>query len=236
SLSTPLGMDAQHPRLSWKLNNASDGARQTAYQLQVSSNTALLTKGHRNVWDSGRVQSDKSIGVVYAGPPLAPSKRYYWRVLVWGRDGKPYPASDASWWETGLLEQANWKAKWIAYEEPVERAVRESGAAWITNADAEVTADGNTQNDFRFEFEVMNSIRESVLYVTGQDTASAWLNGKRVVDASPLPASGSRPWKKYEMHVVTEEIHKGKNVLAVEVTRYAKHGQQPARNPSQAPM
>jgi alpha-L-rhamnosidase len=235
-LITPLGMDAPHPQLSWKLHDARDGARQTAYQVQVASNTALLTNGNPDVWDSGRVQSDKSVGVVYSGPPLAPSKRYYWRVLVWGRDGKPYPASDASWWETGLLEQANWKAKWIAYEEPVERAVRESRAAWITNADAEVTADGNTRHDFRFQFEVKNSIRESVLYVTGQDTASAWLNAKKVLDASPLLASGSLPWKKYEMHAVTEEIHKGKNVLAVEVTRYAKHGQQPARNPSQTPM
>ena len=113
SLSTPLGMDAKAPLLSWKIQDSRPGARQSAYELQVASSNSTLTAGKADVWDSGRVESGESIGVSYAGPALAPSKRYFWRVLAWDRDGKPYPTSDASWWETGLLDQGNWKANWI---------------------------------------------------------------------------------------------------------------------------
>src|SRR5580658_7217794 len=134
---TPMGMDVANPVLSWKLQDASDGAEQTAYEIQVASNRALLETGKPDIWDSKRVESGDSIGANYGGPGLAPSRRYFWRVFVWGREGKSYPPSDVSWWETGLLRQENWKAKWTGYEEPEHRNVRESGAEWITNAEAE---------------------------------------------------------------------------------------------------
>jgi len=62
------------------------------------------------------VQSENSIQVVYAGKELTPGTRYYWRVTVWGADGKAYPSSDAAWFETGLMDLKNWKAAWIGYE------------------------------------------------------------------------------------------------------------------------
>src|SRR6266481_10202066 len=111
SLITPLGMDAKRPVLSWKLQDTSAGAQQTAYEIQVASTSALLKAGKPDIWDSKRVESGDSIGAAYGGPALAPSKRYFWRVQVWARDGKPYPPSDVSWWETGLIQQENWKAK-----------------------------------------------------------------------------------------------------------------------------
>jgi len=45
SLITPLGMDAAHPQLSWKLQDAREGAKQTAYQVQVASSIGLLSAG-----------------------------------------------------------------------------------------------------------------------------------------------------------------------------------------------
>src|SRR5580692_4514630 len=117
SLVTPLGMDAEKPVLSWQLRDTRDGAKQTAYEVQVAASAANLAAGKGDVWDSGKVESSDSIGVAYGGPAMQPSKRYYWRVLVWDRDGKAYPVSDVSWWETGLLKQENWKAKWIGFEE-----------------------------------------------------------------------------------------------------------------------
>ena len=131
----PLGIDSAQPLLSWQLQDDSFGARQTAYRIEVATKPALLEKP--DVWDSGRVASDKSVGVAYAGPSLSPETRYYWRVQLWDKDGKPYPMSEATWWETGLLKET-WKAQWIGYEEPEQRAVHESGAQWITNADSGV--------------------------------------------------------------------------------------------------
>src|SRR5580704_16904705 len=133
SLITPLGMDAAKPQLSWKIQDSRPGARQTAYEIQVAAKAETLASGKGDVWDSGRVESSESLGVPYGGPAMEPSRRYYWRVLTWDQDGKALAPSAPSWWETGVLQQENWKAKWIGYEEPELRQVRESGAKWNTN-------------------------------------------------------------------------------------------------------
>src|SRR5579864_4693677 len=73
SLITPLGMDAKQPVLSWRLQDASAGARQTAYEIQVASSSSLLAVGKPDVWDSKRVESGDSIGRRYEGPALNPS-------------------------------------------------------------------------------------------------------------------------------------------------------------------
>jgi len=234
SLTSPLGMDTNKPVLSWKLQDASAGARQTAYEIQVGSSATSLAAGESDVWDSGRIQSADSIGASYAGPDLVPSKRYFWRVLVWGRDGKPYPPSDVSWWETGLLRRENWKAKWVGYEESELRRVRESGAEWITNADAEgPKGAGKAAHDFRLQFNLAKPVRKASLYVTGQDSAAAWINGKQVVEADPLPAWKQMPWKTYTIHDISKDIKTGGNLLAVEVVRYADRR---GANGSQTPM
>ncbi len=125
----PMGVDSAQPLLSWQLQDDRFAARQTAYRIEVASQPKLLDKP--DVWDSGRIESAQSIAVAYAGPALKPETRYYWRVALWDKDGKPYPISDVTWWETGLFKE-EWKAQWIGYEEPEHRAIRESGAQWIT--------------------------------------------------------------------------------------------------------
>jgi alpha-L-rhamnosidase len=237
SLSTPLGMDAKKPLLSWKLQDSMPGARQSAYEIQVASMAEMLATNKTDGWDSGRVESDNSLGVPYGGAALEPSKRYYWRVLVWDQDGKMLTPSETSWWETGLLEQKNWNAKWIGYEEPELRKVRESGAEWITNTEAEAPKGADkTQHDFRFHFEVAKSVRRGVLFVTGQDSAGAWVNGKQVLQSEPLPPWRQMPWKTYVIRDVSSALHTGRNVLAVEIVRYSTNGNSGHGNSGQTPM
>jgi alpha-L-rhamnosidase len=232
SLVTPLGMDAAQPRFSWQMQDVRPGARQTAYQIQVASAVEILARGKGDVWDSGRVESDNSQGVSYGGPALEPSKRYYWRVLTWDQDGKASAASAPSWWETGLLKQENWKAKWIGYEEPELRRVRESGALWITNADTEAPKEGNeTKHEFRFHFELTKAVQRAVLYATGENSAGAWINGKQVMQSEPVPPWRQMPWKTYAIRDVSSVLRVGQNVLAIEVVRHS-----PANNSSQTPM
>jgi len=236
SLTTPLGMDAAKPQLSWRMEDSRSGALQTAYQIQVASKAEILTGGKGDVWDSGRVESSNSRGVSYGGPAFEPSKRYYWRVLVWDKDGKAGAPSDMSWWETGLLQQENWKAKWIGYEEPELRRVRESGAEWITDAGGEAPKEATTaKHEFRFHFNLAKPVRRATLYATGQDTAGAWLNGKQVMEAAPLPPWKQMPWKTYAIRDVSGELRTGRNVLAIEVVHYLTGGGNRPRV-SQTPM
>ncbi len=223
SLDRPLGIDSPQPLLSWQLQDTGFGARQTAYRIEVASTPTLLSGDKPDVWDSGRIASDKSFGVVYGGPELGASKRYYWRVEVWDKDGKPYPASDVSWWETGLLKE-KWTAEWIGYEDPEHRAVRKSGATWITNVgaakDNAPKADADTEHDFRLKFQLAGSVKHADLFVTGEDSAAAWVNGKQVLATVPLPPWKQAPWKTYLSHDVTSDLQAGENMLAVKVTLY----------------
>ena len=62
----PLGIDATQPRLSWQLRSTERGVVQSAYQVQV-------TRAGRTLWDTGKVASDRSVHVAYAGPALESS-------------------------------------------------------------------------------------------------------------------------------------------------------------------
>ena len=233
SLNTPLGIDTAAPRFSWQLNDARMGAKQSAYEIQVATK-AEISKD--DIWDSGRIQSDQSIAVPYQGPALHPETRYYWRVKVWDKDGKEYPVSAPTWWETGLMQQ-DWRADWIGFEKKELQQLRESGAQWITNrGQQDYAKPGDTKHDFRLSFTLDHPIRKAHLFVTGKDTAAAWINGKSVLQPSPLPPYKQTPWKKYVERDVTSDLAQGKNTVAIEITLYdVGDGSSPA-NTSRTPM
>jgi alpha-L-rhamnosidase len=107
---TPLGLDIEKPRYSWQLNSNLKGHFQKAYQLKV-------TDEHGNiVWNSGKVKTDTSVNIEYAGRELQPSTRYNWQLVVW--DNKFNKLEAESWFETGLLNKGSdltaWnEAQWI---------------------------------------------------------------------------------------------------------------------------
>jgi len=221
-LKTPLGIDDAAPRFSWQLVDEARGARQTAYEVQVATQAALLDAGKADVWDSGRVESDHSLNVGYAGPGLQASTRYFWRVMVWDAAGKPYVPSATSWWETGLLKQDNWRAQWIGYETAEEAAVRAAKAAWITVPDVAALGVETAEEHvaYRTTIKVDKPVKRAVLYATGQDTVSAWVDGRQLLKADPLPAWKQMPWKKFVRAEVTGGLPSGASTIAIEAVHY----------------
>ena len=55
----------------------------------------------RYLWDSGRVPSDQSAQVEYAGQPLASRTRCFWKVRVWDQLDQPAPWSKPATWSMG---------------------------------------------------------------------------------------------------------------------------------------
>ncbi|MGP8174747.1 MAG: family 78 glycoside hydrolase catalytic domain [Terracidiphilus sp.] len=223
NLKTPLGIDDPAPRLSWQLRDPARGAKQTAYEVQVASRAELLREGNADVWESGRIDSAESVNVRYAGPAVAPGTRYFWRVKVWDAAGNPYAESETSWWETGLLKQDGWRARWIGYETAEEDAVRHAAAAWIANPDARALAAENRREQhfaYRAAMNLDKPVLRAALYATGQDTVSAWINGEQVLTAGEFPPWKQMPWKKFMRADITGKLTAGVNAIAIETVHF----------------
>ncbi|MHB8953470.1 MAG: family 78 glycoside hydrolase catalytic domain [Pirellulaceae bacterium] len=120
-LVNPLGIDTVQPRLSWRLEPTKPdgrGQQQTAYQIQVAGCRRLLEEDGADRWDSGRVESDQSLSVVYEGSPLASHQECWWKVRIWDEQQSVSAWSEPAMWSMGLLSDADWSgAAWIGRDE-----------------------------------------------------------------------------------------------------------------------
>ena len=82
------GSTSRDPRLGWQFKVDDNPVRrcqkQTAYQVLVADSEESLHADKGNLWDSGRINSEETIHVVYCGKPLTSRSRCFWKVRVWG--------------------------------------------------------------------------------------------------------------------------------------------------------
>jgi alpha-L-rhamnosidase len=97
--ASPRGVKSPRPQLSWVLN---PGVVEHAYQVLVASSEEKLKTGEADLWDSGRVISDRT-AVPYRGKELSSQQRCYWKVRIWGAYYSAGAYSDPASWEMGLL-------------------------------------------------------------------------------------------------------------------------------------
>lgn len=91
----PVGVGADKPVLMWEAK-ATDpkarGLRQTAYRITVATSKSTLEKDSGDLWDSGKVKSGETLGIVYGGKPLAGLQQIWWKVKLWDLSAfKPSP-------------------------------------------------------------------------------------------------------------------------------------------------
>jgi alpha-L-rhamnosidase len=189
----PLGLDERQPCLSWWLDaDHRRGARQTACQILVSSEPG----GVPDLWDSGKMASDVSLHVAYAGKPLRSRQRAWWRVKVWDEHGRAAESTERAFWEMGLLDRGDWKAQWIAGTL--------TGGRWTT-----VPAPY-----LRKTFFVGARVIHARLYATALGVYEARLNGQRVGDLQLAPGwTDYRKRVHYQTFDVTSLLVVGDNTL-----------------------
>jgi alpha-L-rhamnosidase len=163
-LENPIGTALEPPFFNWKMTSDQPGASQSAYQLQVASSTAFGTP----LWDSGWVESNSSVRILYQGPALQSSTRYFWHVRI--RDGSKQTSdwSETCFWETGL-KISDWQAKWIEPEGEVDPKAFKP-APYLRRC-----------------FELGDGIQEARLYITTHGIYEAYLNGKRISEVIFMP-------------------------------------------------
>ena len=114
SVTEPLGIDIETPHLSWRLESATPGQKQTSYHVLVASSAEKLKSGSADLWDSGKIVSEKTQHVAYEGVALQSKQEVHWQVRVWGHDGGASDWSSPAQWTMGLLDPDDWDGQWIA--------------------------------------------------------------------------------------------------------------------------
>jgi alpha-L-rhamnosidase len=192
--TNPLGIEIKKPRVSWIIESDKRGTLQNAYQYQVS-----LTIDFANpIWDTGYTVSDQSLHIVYGGPELISSTRYYYRVKVWDNFDRESEWSETAWWETALLETSEWKAQ------------------WITPNPEELNPAAEPAFMLRKEFDLKDGIESARIYSTGVGIYDLHLNGERV--GEDLLAPGWTSYSKriqYQTYDVTSQLKGSTNAIGV---------------------
>ncbi len=192
--ASPLGMDRPNPRLSWILESAKRGESQTAYQILAASSAVSLAQDKGDLWDSGQIKSDQTLDVLYAGKPLATDQEIYWKVRVWDQNGEALPWSVPAKWTMGVMNDADWHAKWIG------PSVDLKAATYLLAR----------------PFAVKPGLKRAVVNVCGLGQYEMTLNGKKVGDDLLTPG-----WSKfdktdlYDTYDVTALLHAGANAAGL---------------------
>lgn len=197
----PLGIDHPNPRLSWALTSSLRGQKQTAYHVLVAGSPQALQANRGDLWDSGRVLSNQSINIAYAGDKLVSGQQCVWKVRVWDKDGLPSAWSPASTWEMGLLKAKDWQAQWINDGKPLPK----EDAGFYEDDPAPL---------FRKEFRLAAPVRRARLYLSALGYVHARLNGQAVGD-DHLEPLWTLPHKRvfYSVYDVTQNLRSGNNCL-----------------------
>ncbi|MFN7119278.1 MAG: family 78 glycoside hydrolase catalytic domain [Saprospiraceae bacterium] len=193
----PIGLDVSEPRFTWQLQSPSRNVLQTAYEIRLGKDAAALVKGKKVLWTTGKILSDQSVLVPYAGRmPLESNEKYHWQVRVWDNQGKTSAWSAPASFQMALLKPEDWKAQWI---EPgfVEDSTRPSPI-------------------FRKVFTVNKKIAAATAHITAHGLYEAHLNGKRVGDAYLTPGWTSYNKRlQYQTYDVTDLLKTGANAVGV---------------------
>lgn len=220
----PLAVESSRPRLSWIVQDNRTGARQTAYRVLVASSAEKLQEGQADLWDSGKVASDQSLNIVYAGKPLVSGQRAFWTVKIWDADGAASAYAPASGWEMGVLQPADWHASLIRMKtEPVfsndtvEHWIQYGIGRKATPADRElIENEMKPAPYFRTEFELGAVPRHARLAIAALGYYELYINGKRVGDRVLDPAFQDYERRMYYVvHDVSAYLKPGRNAIGV---------------------
>ena len=184
-LRNPLGIDAIEPRLSWVLESTSPDARgekQAAWQVLVAGDLVALRADQGSLWDSGRVASDQTLHVAYAGNALTSQQVCYWKARVWDQDGRVSDWSAPARWTMGLLRPDDWKGRWIGRDEVESRPTAVEGTwIWFPEGDPAAGAPVGARF-FRRGFNVSGAspVKAARLVVTADNSFEVFVNGEKV--------------------------------------------------------
>ncbi|RZJ90659.1 MAG: alpha-rhamnosidase [Chryseobacterium sp.] len=191
-LENPIGLDNAKPRFTWQMNDASLGAKQTAYRILVDVDSAALMQEKASCWNSGWNKSDINL-VIFSGKPLKPFTKYFWRIDV--TNGRKKTFSKIASFEMGMMNMANWQGAWISDNENIKL---------------------KPAPYFRHTFNAAKKIKSARAYIAAGGLYELSINGKKIGNhrMDPMYTRFDRR-TLYVTYDVTTAIQQGKNGIGV---------------------
>lgn len=199
-LTNPEGIDVTQPRLSWQLKANVNQIAQTAYQITVASTLENLNADKGDLWDSGKVETDESVNIIYKGKRLENRQDAFWKVKVW--TNKAAVESTDAHFSMGILTYADWKStRWIGYDK-------------ASSGDSITQFSRLSARYLRKELAIKKSVKKAKVYIMGMGLYELYINGKKIGDQvlAPVPTDYTKNIK-YNVFDVTAQLKEGKNVL-----------------------
>ncbi|WP_428232430.1 glycoside hydrolase family 78 protein [Flavobacterium sp.] len=220
----PLAVVQNQPRLSWQLVSKESNASQIGYQVLVASSEEQLKNNQSDIWNSGRVNSDKNLQIVYGGSPLKAETKYFWKVKVWNQAGKFSKWSESASFRIAPLD-STLNPTWIGAITKANSHLPE-GRNYHTatfnrqKKDAIINASDSLSRRsimLRKPFTVAKEIKEAVVYISGLGHYELTINGKKIGNSEFAPL-----WTDYDKTVnyntyelSAKELKNGENVIGV---------------------
>ena len=181
------------PYFSWVITSDEKNVMQTSYHITVKNMDEVM-------WDSGMVESDKSIFVEYSGKPLQSLSDYNWTVEVTVNNGEKAAASSS--FETGFMKK-EWTAEWVKSPFPMKKVKPGTGGQ-------------NPAEYFRKEFDARDGIKRARVYATCHGAYQLSMNGMRPDDREFAPEfTVYSKYLCYQTYDVTPFLREGGNVIGM---------------------
>ena len=186
----PIGIDSRSLCFSWNVQATRKNWKQEAYRIILVNKREALQDEEEFLWDTGWLETDLMVNIIYTGSELSSDTRYYWQVSVIANDSDDISTSEITYFETGLFHASDWRGKWIGEVED------------------------HNYHIFRKNFRLEKEIQRAKLYVCGLGHYEFNINGTRIGDCQLEP--GWTNYNKsciYSSYDVTKELKKGDNAL-----------------------
>jgi alpha-L-rhamnosidase len=200
-LNNPEGIDVVQPRLSWQIKSEMNDVKQTAYQIMVASTLENLNANKADLWDSGKVQSNESVNIIYNGKKLGDRQNAFWKVTVFTNKGEIKSTENAHF-SIGILTYADWKStRWIGYE----KLSKDDSVSQYSRLSARY---------LRKEINLKKQVKSAKMYIMGMGLYELYINGNKIGDQvlAPVPTDYTKN-VKYNVFDVTSQLKEGKNML-----------------------
>ena len=190
-----LVVDTHQPAFDWQLDSEVDPATgaslrnvtQSAYRIVVSRGNSDSVH-----WDSGRVESSRSVHVVYGGPAFASDTSYSYALMYWSAAS----GSTSGWAEgvfrTGLFDSDDWQGAWIG-------------------------SDALNMNQLRRNFSLPAGATRATIFYSGVGYSELWLDGAKVDPSRVLDPGWTQYYRRclYVSFDLTAQLTAGPHALGL---------------------